>query len=207
MKTKVIKTNHPQAISRAHKVIQKGGVIAFPTDTVYGVGSSAFNSQAVEKLYEIKKREREKAIPILLAERAGLDNLVSEIPLKAQILMDRFWPGPLTLILPKNPGLPTVLSPGSTVGVRIPANPFTRDLLKTTGPLATTSANISGLESSHTAADVMGQLGGKISLLLDGGQTPGKQGSTIVDCSKEKLHILRRGPILEDEILAAIAGT
>ena len=200
MNTKIIQARNPETISTAQEIIQQGGVIAFPTDTVYGVGVSAFNNQAILKLYDLKKRSKKKAIPILIAEPSEINHLAALRSPECQRLMDRFWPGPLTLVLQGKDTLPPALSPESTVGIRIPASSFTRELLRATGPLAATSANISGKPSARTAADVIEQIAQGIDLIIDGGKTPSKGSSTVVDCTTERLHILRQGPIPADEL-------
>jgi L-threonylcarbamoyladenylate synthase len=122
----------------------------------------------------------------------------------ARRLAGRFWPGPLTLVVPKRPSLPEQVSSGSTVGVRMPDHPVTLALMRQTGPLAVTSANRSGSASSVSAQEVLAQLGGRIPLILDGGQAPGGSSSTVVDCTGPEPKILRPGPISLDEILEAL---
>jgi len=201
MKTKVIKIEAPQSLPQALEVLKRGGLVAFPTDTVYGVGGEVFNVQAIESIFTVKERPREKAIPILLGDAADLE-LVSLPPKQfVQRLIEYFWPGPLTLVLPARATLPPQLSPYPTVGVRIPAHEAACALLRASGPLAATSANISGQISPLTAQEVQKQLGGRIDLILDGGRTPGGESSTVVDCTMSELMILREGPILIEDIL------
>lgn len=202
MKTKRLAVSHPQAITTAQEVIQKGGIAAFPTDTVYGIGASAFKNQAIQKLYQVKERSREKAIPILVGKMEDAVNLTQGLSDPVRRLMEAFWPGPLTLVLPGRADLPLPLSPDRTIGLRLPAHPFTEALLRATGPLATTSANISGEDSAQTADEVWKQLQDRIELILDGGKTPGEQPSTVIDCTRETPKILRPGPISHDQILS-----
>jgi len=185
-------------------VLQGGGLVAFPTDTVYGVGASAFAAEAVQRLYEVKGRSAEKAIAVLVAREADLTQVAAALTPSARALALRFWPGPLTLVVPKHPALPEAVSAGPTVGVRQPDHPVAQALLRLTGPLAVTSANLSGLSSATTAKEVLSQLGGRIDLLLDGGQTPGGVASTVIDCTAEPPVILRPGPINAAEIEAAL---
>ncbi|RLD05773.1 MAG: threonylcarbamoyl-AMP synthase [Chloroflexota bacterium] len=200
MKTKVISIQDAQALPQALEILKSGGLVAFPTDTVYGVGGDVFNPQAIESIYAVKERPREKALPILLGDAAHL-SAVSPPPQRfVQRLMDSFWPGPLTLVLPAKSTLPPQLSPYPTVGVRVPAHEGALTLLRASGPLAATSANISGRKAPQTAQGVLEQLGGRIDLILDGGRAPGGESSTVVDCASEKLKILREGPILLEEI-------
>jgi L-threonylcarbamoyladenylate synthase len=159
----------------------------------------------IKRLYSAKGREISQAIAILISTPDQLSE-VSESPSRsARILARRFWPGPLTLIVPRHPNLPETLSPTPTIGVRIPDHDFVLKLLKLTGPLGVTSANISGRENTNTAQEVLQQLDGRIHLLIDGGTSPGQIPSTVVDCTTEELVILRSGPISLEEIQQAIA--
>ncbi len=175
--------------------------MAFPTDTVYGVGALAFDRIAVESIYTAKGRPVEKAIPVLIGEVGDLEKVALEVPKVALKLADHFWPGPLTLVVPKRLELPDAVSADSTVGVRIPDHPFARSLLRITGPMAVTSANLSGSPNPTTAAEVFTQLGGRIPLILDGGTVPGGIPSTVVDCTGAEPKILRNGSISHKQIL------
>ncbi len=200
MKTLIVSANSPEAIQRAMDVFSKGGLVAFPTDTVYGVGALAFDGPAVESIYRAKDRPIEKAIPVLIADANDMEKAGMDIPDIAYRLAERFWPGPLTCIVPKQPTLPDAVSATATVGVRAPDHDFARALLRATGPMAVTSANISGQPSPSTAQEVLEQLGGRIELIIDGGRTPGGVPSTVVDCTVEEIKILREGPISREEI-------
>jgi L-threonylcarbamoyladenylate synthase len=198
--TRILTTQDPEAISNAFEIIKSGGTIAFPTDTVYGLAVDPFNPQAINRIYAIKERSMEKAIPILIGDFQQLESLVSEINESAKILAQNFWPGPLTLILPKIPDLPGELSQYPTIGIRMPNHEFAINLLRRTGPLATTSANISGDANPKTGLDVLSQLGGRIDLLLDGGETPGAIPSTVIDISSKPIRLLREGPISRSDL-------
>src|SRR5215203_3616581 len=176
-----------EAIQAALKILHKGGLVAFPTDTVYGVGVLAFDGKAVEAIYKAKDRPIEKAIPVLIADVADMDKVGTDIPDIAYQIAARFWPGPLTCIIPKQPTLPESVSATGTVGVRVPDHEVARALLRVAGPMAVTSANISGQPSPSTAQEVFTQLGGRIDLIIDGGITPGGMPSTLVDCTEEDL--------------------
>ena len=152
MNTVILPARDPLALQRAIEILHLGGLVAFPTDTVYGVGALAFNGQAVESIYVAKGRSEEKAIPVLIGDPEDLAKVSAEIPEIAVRLAAHFWPGPLTLVVPKHPGLPKVISASSTVGVRIPDHPVARALLRMAGPMAVTSANLSDKPSSTTAA-------------------------------------------------------
>ena len=194
-KTELLSLSHPNVFDQAATVIQAGGVVAFPTDTVYGIGVSAFNRKAIEKIYDVKGRSHLQAIPILVGDVEDLAQITPPIPLHIQQIIDNFWPGALTLVLPLLPELPGNLSPWPTVGLRLPDHDQVRRLLRKTGPLAVTSANLSSEPSAQTANEVLQQLEGRIDLILDGGPVAGGQASTVLDCSGEKLKILREGPI------------
>jgi len=194
-KAELLSLSHPNVFDQAATVIQAGGVVAFPTDTVYGIGVSAFNRKAIEKIYDVKGRSHLKAIPILVGDAEDSAQITPPIPLYIQQIIDNFWPGALTLVLPLLPELPGNLSPWPTVGLRLPDHDQVRRLLRKTGPLAVTSANLSSEPSALTADEVLQQLEGRIDLILDGGPVAGGQASTVLDCSGEKLKILREGPI------------
>ncbi len=204
MITETISAQDPSALQRALEVLQSGGLVAFSTDTVYGVGGLAFDGKAVESIYLVKDRPVEKAIPILIADIEDLVKVCYSAPQYAMKLAARFWPGPLTLVVPKFPGLPEAVSATSTVGVRIPDHTFARVLLRVAGPMAVTSANLSGQPSPSTAKEVLAQLNQRISLILDGGTSPGGFPSTVVDCSGRNPVIIRKGPISERDIQAVI---
>ncbi|MDD2922295.1 MAG: L-threonylcarbamoyladenylate synthase [Anaerolineales bacterium] len=202
MKTEILSAGEIQA---ALNVLQNGGLVAFPTDTVYGLGALAFDDAAIKSIYAAKNRPVEKAIPILVAEPSDLEKVADSIPHMARIFAARFFPGPLTITVPKKDTLPQSVSATPIVAVRIPDNAHARALLRAAGPMAVTSANISGQASPVTAQEVYDQLGGRIPLILDGGKTRGGIPSTLVDCAGETPVILREGPITLDQLLAALA--
>ena len=194
------------AIRRAIQVLKGGGLVAFPTDTVYGVGAHAFMPKAVEKLYTAKIRPRDKAIPILLARVEDLNLVAEEIPEVAWELMERFWPGGLTLVLPKKAAVPDMVTAGQpNVAVRVPDHPVPRALIEGLGaPLAATSANLSGHPSPITAEEVRAELGGRIELVLDGGKCPGGIPSTVLDLTADPPAILRQGAVAAEAIKAIL---
>jgi len=205
MKTEIV---HPDEIRRGLEILQAGGLVAFPTDTVYGIGALAFDGKAVESIYLAKDRPVEKAIPILIGDADDLPKVTSSpLPEMAVRLASRFWPGPVTLVLPKLQTLPEAISATDTVAVRVPDHEVARALLRATGPMAVTSANISGGPNPTTAEEVLVQLGGRIPLIIDGGQTPGGIPSTLVDCTGETPKILREGPVAMDELLSALRSS
>jgi L-threonylcarbamoyladenylate synthase len=179
----------------------------FPTDTVYGIGTNAFDQEAVLNLYKVKKRPFDKGIPILLADLADLPKVAIEVPKTAELLIARFWPGPLTLIVPKHPDLPAAISATSSVAVRIPANDIARSVIRQAGgAVAASSANVSGDEPAYSALTAMAAFRGAVSIVLDGGISGGNLASTIIDCTGQELGILREGPIKPaelDEVLSS----
>jgi len=202
--TQVLSSTDPQALGRALATLQTGGMVALPTDTVYGLGALIQLPESIQALYAVKGREAVKAIPVLLSSPDELGWVAMSVSPMARRLADRFWPGPLTLVVPKHPDLPAELSLHATIGVRMPDHPVALALLRVTGPLAVTSANRSGESSSVTAQEVVAQLGGRIELILDGGQTPGRISSTVVDCSGHVPVILRQGLISLEDLIQAL---
>jgi L-threonylcarbamoyladenylate synthase len=186
--------------------LRQGGLVSFPTDTVYGVGARASDALAVGRLYEAKLRPRDKAIPLLVSI---LDDLQPDrgwtsagLSPAGRRLAQRFWPGPLTLVVPRGPRVSDIVAAGGdSVAVRIPDHPLVLSLLESLAePLATTSANLSGQPSPLTAAEVMAQLAGRVDLVLDGGPCPGGLASTVVDLSGKAPQVVRHGPISEQAI-------
>jgi L-threonylcarbamoyladenylate synthase len=204
MRTEILPASSTDTMPGALAVLQAGGLVAFPTDTVYGVGALAFDGKAIESIYTAKDRPIEKAIPILISDPQELEKVGIDIPEVARKLASRFWPGPLTILVPKRADLPEAVSATSTVGVRMPDHEVARSLLRLAGPLAVTSANISGGLSPISAEEVYEQLAGRIPLIIDGGRTPGGVPSTLVDCTAPELKVLREGPITLDELLSAL---
>jgi len=205
MKTEVLSASDPNAMRHAADVLRHNGLVAFPTDTVYGVGALAFKAEAVQRLYVVKGRATDKAIAVLVARTADLPKVAQALTPSAQRLARDFWPGPLTLVVPKHPDLPAAVSALPTVGVRFPDHPVARGLLELTGPLAVTSANRSGEPNALTAEEVLAHLSGRVDLLIDGGRAPGGIPSTVVDCTGLVPMILRQGPVSAAEIEATLS--
>lgn len=201
MKTQVISATHPEAIALACEVIRSGGLIAFPTDTLYGLGCDPHLPTALQQIYAAKGRSASKAIPVLISRADQLESLVSGLPEQSTRLMERWWPGALTLVLPKNPDLPPDLTPYPGLAVRMPDHPVALSLLDQTGPLAVTSANLSDHENPQDAQGVLAQLDGVVDLIMDGGCLLGGQASTIIDCMASEPKLLREGPIPFSAIL------
>ncbi len=204
MITELLRAGYPNALNHAVDVLAHGGLVAFPTDTVYGLATLPFKSEYVEGLFAAKGRNNTRAIAILIGDYADLTQVVELFDDTASRLAHHFWPGPLTLVVPKHPGLPEELSPDGTIGVRMPDHPLALALLRKAGPLAVTSANISGAENTNTAEEVFQQLNGRVHLILDGGRTSGGVPSTVVNCLASPLSVLREGPISMHEIAVAL---
>ena len=200
-KTQHISTNDPEAFSTAAHILAQDGVIAFPTDTVYGIGVRFDSEIAIQKLFKIKGRDFNKPIVVSSATLEDFQKVAIHIPLSAYQLAEKFLPGALTLIVPKHPALPSSISTFPTIGIRIPNHPFALTLLNQVGPLAVTSANLSNHPDTQNGNQVLHQLDGLFDLLIDGGQTPGGVASTVVDVTTETPKILRQGPITQTDIL------
>ena len=195
MKTEIISSKHPLVVPHAVDVLNHSGLVAFPTDTVYGLAALAFNEASIERLYIVKGRNHTKAIALLMSSLDQLDQVAVNITTVARRMAESFWPGPLTLILNRHSSLPGILAPEPTIGVRVPDHPDALALIEKTGPLAVTSANLSGHQPPRTAKEVLAQLNHKIHLIIDGGSTPGGIPSTVVDCTTPNIKILRHGPL------------
>jgi L-threonylcarbamoyladenylate synthase len=200
MITEILVMDEQGSLETAAAVVSSGGVVAMPTDTVYGIGTSAFDDQAVSKLYIVKGRSQEQAIPILVSDEAQLEYIAKEVPTIAQRLIDEFWPGPLTVVVEKGDRLAASVSKTETVGIRMPDHDFALSLLQSVGPMAVTSANLTGKPSLCSANEVFEVMKGQIDLVVDGGITPGGIPSTVVDCTGSRPMILRQGPIEQNDI-------
>jgi L-threonylcarbamoyladenylate synthase len=192
----------PEDLAQAIQVLRAAGLVAFPTDTVYGVGAHAWLPAAVEQLYVAKQRPRDKAIPLLISSVDALPQVAIDVPQTAYSLARRFWPGALTLVLRRDPRVPDAVTSGQeTVAVRVPDHRVTQALIAALdAPLAATSANLSGHPAPDTAQGVLDQLDTRIDLILDGGTCPGGVASTIVDLTISPPTILRAGGLSPEEI-------
>lgn len=196
-----------EELKEASAVIRSGGLVAFPTETVYGLGGDATNPEASRKIYAAKGRPSDNPLIVHIADFSQLRNIVAEVPQEAEKLAEAFWPGPLTMILRKNDVIPYETTGGlDTVAIRMPSHPVARAFLQDSGcMIAAPSANTSGRPSPTTAQHVWGDLHGKIEILLDGGPVGIGIESTIVDLSEERPMILRPGFITQ-EMLSAVLG-
>jgi L-threonylcarbamoyladenylate synthase len=194
--TKILPATSRRAIQSACHLLREGEVVAFPTDTVYGVGVDAFARFALRRLLDLKQRPLEKGLPLFIYQVDDLNLVARQVPNWAWPVLQHFWPGPLTVVLPKNPALPPEVTDRPSVAVRIPDHPVALDLVIGAGrPLAVTSANLSGRPTPATAQEVAGQLGPALPLVLDGGPSPGGPPSTIIDLSQAPPRLLRAGPL------------
>ena len=190
----------------AVRILRAGGIVALPTDTVYGIAVDLAAGGGIERLFEVKHRPADRAIILLLADASQAGGL-AEWPPAAAVLGAAFWPGGLTLVLPQRPDvtLPAALTGGRpTIGLRVPDHPSPRALAAGVGPLPVTSANVSGLPEARTAAEILAQLGDALDLILDGGPSAGGPASTVVDCTGSVPRILRRGAIAADAVAACL---
>lgn len=194
-------------LSRAVAVLNSGGVVAFPTETYYGLAVDPLNPLALNHLFTLKQREISKPILTLVSDTGSLSFLVREVPDIYIPLMERFWPGPLTLVFQAKLNLPSLLTANtSTVGIRQSSHPFAQQLVNAFGrPITATSANISGRHAAIDAQQVRTQFGSKVDLIFDGGRTPGVIGSTIIGQSNNNLKLIREGMISFEEIMQIVS--
>jgi len=189
-------------VERGISILKQGGIVAFPTDTVYGLGACANLPSAVERVYQVKERPRNMALPLLLAHTSQISEIAEPVPPVAWLLARSFLPGALTIVLPRSKSVPDIITAGgTTVAIRIPAHPVPVALVEGLGaPIVGTSANLSGQPSALTADGVYSQFGGEIDLVIDGGRCSGGRESTIVDVTGETPVVLREGAISKAEL-------
>ena len=202
--------DNPNNRSVASILLREGGVIAFPTDTVYGLGASAFNHAAVSMIFVIKNRSRDQGLPVLIASESQLPEVASEVPDSAYALAERFWPGGLTLVVPRNTNVPALVAGyGDTIAVRLPDHPCPQTLVQALGkPITGTSANRHNGPEPSSAVEVQRQLGNRLSMILDGGESPVAVPSTIVDTTQNPPKVLRPGGITLEQMrdVCEVAG-
>ena len=195
----------PDIIQEAAGVIRKGGVIAFPTRCLYGLGADAFNPEAVDRIFKIKQRPAEKPILILIDDPIRLEQLAIKISETAKAIMERFWPGRVTLVFEAGEEVPDYLTAGTgKIGLRLAGHPVAAALVRTIqGPITGTSANISGRPGCHQIENLPPEVTEQLDLILDAGPLKSGRGSTVVDVIRETPRVLREGVVSEKEILAA----
>lgn len=196
-----------EVFAAALAALQRGEVIVLPTETLYGLGADALDSAAVQKVYQLKGRDAANPIPVLVADRAMLDTLVTEVSPLAERLIAEFWPGPLTLVLPARKELPTPLvNTAGGVGVRSSSQPIAAKLVKTLGrPMTATSANPSGQPPARTVEQAKTYFAGQIEIFVDGGELTSRTGSTVADITGGRIRIIRQGDISRED-LRRVAG-
>ena len=189
-------------IEKAVVLLKEGKLVAFPTDTVYGIGADVFSEEAVQQIFAVKRRDINKPLQVLISHRGDLQTIARNQPEILDRLASEFWPGPLTLVMLAKKDFPRQVRCGrDTVGVRMPANNIALKLIEAFGaPIAATSANISGFPDPVNAGEVMEYLGGKVHLILDGGPTYGNVPSTVLDISVRPAVILRQGKLAAEEL-------
>ncbi len=192
-----------KAVSEAGKAIGQGGIVAFPTETFYGLGVRYDDVGALKRLYDLKQRPKEKAMPLIIGSRGVLDLIASSVSSIEEELIKRFWPGPLTILFSARKELSEFVSADTgSVAVRIPGQSFALDMIQSLQfPVTSTSANISGMPPADSPNDVVKYFDGRLDLLIDGGKTPGGMPSTIVAVRDKKITIMRKGAVPEEEIL------
>jgi L-threonylcarbamoyladenylate synthase len=198
--------NEQDQYRKAREVLREGGVVALPTDTVYGLCAVATDDGAVRRLFDIKQRLSGQSLPVFVGsiEQAAL---IAEMAATARVLADAFWPGPLTIVARRSPEFRTLAAAGETIGVRVPDDAVLRELATQLGPLTGTSANLSGMPEAHSAEEVRDQLGESVDLIVDASAPAGGVPSTVVDCTDERtVRVLREGGVSHDELRAALAG-
>jgi L-threonylcarbamoyladenylate synthase len=200
----VMKSSSPRAIEWAAERLVDGGVVALPTDTVYGIAASLAHSRALKRLYEIKGRPEEHPLPVLVSSPSAVQHIAADLSHDVALLLDRYWPGPLTIVVPARLGMPReVTAGGDTVGIRMPNHPLAIEVIdKAGGAVACTSANRSGEPPARDAQEVAATIGADLDLILDGGVAPGGVASTVVAVDADGLRFVRNGPIPAEHLLA-----
>jgi len=196
----------PQVIAAAVEVLKAGGLLAFPTTGLYGLGADALNSAAVERIYRIKHRDSSKPILVLVKDATELGKIAAKVPEAAKRMMAAFWPGSLTIILQARSELPVVLTGGTgKIGIRVPKHPVARALVSALDGLLTgTSANLSGKEGCSSAADLDPGLVNQLDLVLDAGPLKGGFGSTVVDAAQDPPLVLREGAVSKERLASVL---
>jgi L-threonylcarbamoyladenylate synthase len=197
-----------EALSQAVAAVKRGEVIAFPTETLYGLGADALNVAAVEKVFQLKGRDVANPIPVLIADRAMLSNLVLDVPAPAETLIARFWPGPLTIVLRARADIPRPLvNAVGGIGVRVSSQPIAEELVRALArPLTATSANPSGRSPARTAQEAKEYFSGQINTFVDGGTLTSKTGSTVVEITGDLIKIIREGDIARSKLEEVLGG-
>ncbi len=193
----ILKANDANGLMKAGEILREGDVIVYPTETFYGLGVDPYNLAAIKKLFDLKGRENNKPISILVKDLIMLRQVVTNIPSFATKLIEQFWPGPLTIVFEASATLPDLLTAGTgKIGVRISSNPLTMGLIEAIEmPITTTSANPSNAQPPVTVMETINYFGESVKIALDGGELPGKLGSTVVDVTRGEIEVIREGDL------------
>ena len=206
--TESYKAKEPRAetIGDAIAALRRGDVIVFPTETLYGLGADALNPVAVRKIFQLKGRDPDNPIPMLVADRKMLDSLVAEVSPLTEKLIARFWPGPLTIVLPARRNFPgQLMNSTGGVGVRISSHPIATELVRMLGrPLTATSANPTGKPAARTVEEAISYFAGAVEIFVDGGELTSKTGSTVIEICGKEIKMIREGEITRAELNATI---
>jgi L-threonylcarbamoyladenylate synthase len=202
------KAPDPAEIEKAVEYLRSGQVIAYPTETIYGLGADVLDRKAVKRIYDLKSRDYGLPIAILISDLKMLREVVSDVPERALVLMRRFWPGALTILFPASPAIPKGLVTNTgKVGIRVSSHPVAAALVGQFGrPITTTSANLSGFPPSLSVKHVQKYFGGKIPCILDGGECAPTRGSTVVDIGDDTMRIIRDGAIPAEDVIKCFQG-
>lgn len=195
-----------ESFDEARGVFRGGGVIAYPTETFYGLCVDPFNKRAIERLFTLKGRSAKSPVSVIISDISMLEGVAAKVPPEAVLLIDKFWPGPLTIIFKASPKVPPeLISSTGKIGVRVSGSPVARRLSRAlSSPITATSANPSGEKPPDSAREVIEYFDGSIDLLIDGGRLPGKAGSTIIDVTGKDIRVIREGEVPTDEVFKAL---
>ena len=187
----------PAILARAAAILRAGGLVIYPTETVYGLAADALSPEAVQRVFHAKGRPAAQPLPVQIGQAADIDSLAQDIPAEARALIAAFFPGPLTLVLPRRPAVPDLVTGGGeTVGLRMPDHPVALGVLRAFGgPLVCPSANITTHPAPLSAADALADLEGRVDLILDGGPTTDRTPSTVLDLTTRPARLLREGKL------------
>lgn len=195
------------AVAAAVEALKAGELVVLPTDTLYGVACDAFNPEATAKIFQVKRRSTSLPLPVLIRSQKQLLGLVTQVPEPAEKLMAAYWPGPMTIVVEHDPNLAWDLGQSrGAVAVRMPFDDVTLEIIRSVGPIACTSANLSGRRPAPTATEAKESLGDDVAVYVEAGERTGLAASTIIDCTRDQPHVLRAGPIPGDEALEVARG-
>ena len=203
---KIVRAGKARSLTLAAQTILEGGVIVYPTETIYGIGANALDPKIVDKVYRIKQRPKSNPILVLIPDRISLEELVTGIPDTAELLIDKFWPGPLTIVFKASPIVSPILTAGSgKIGIRLSSDDFCHELLSICKiPITSTSANLSGEPNPDSIGIINKSVLDSVDLVVDAGKLSSQTPSTVVDVTKGKVELLREGAILFEKIREAI---